>query len=46
MVVNRDGQLLFRAVLTDDVLIKIFFQLQWFGELVRRPIGLIVAIVL
>ena len=45
VVVNRDRELLLRAVLTDYVLVKIFLQFQWFGELMRRPVRLIVTIV-
>jgi hypothetical protein len=46
MVVNGDCELLFGRVLTDYVLIQIFFQFQWLRELVRRAVGLIVPIVL
>src|SRR5258706_15983675 len=45
MVVDGNGELLFRTFLPDHILVQVLLQLQWLRELVGGAIGLIVAIV-
>jgi hypothetical protein len=45
MVVNGDGQLLLGRVLTDYILVQVFFQFQRLRELVGCSIRLVVTIV-
>jgi hypothetical protein len=46
VVINRYRKLLLGRVLTDYVLVKIFFQLQWLRELVRSTVGVLLTIIL